>query len=262
MRQVLIWSILFLIGVEAQAEVQSKSIDYRHGDTVLKGFLAYDDKAPGKRPGILVVHEWWGLNDYARQRAEMLAELGYVAFAVDMYGAGKTVTTAEEAGQLAGPFYQDIPKLRARLAAGLDVLKSQDNVDSTKLAAIGYCFGGTCCLQFALGGADLAGVVSFHGGLFTPVEAEAASCKARLLILHGADDPLIPEEQISSFQQVLRKAGTRWEMVSYGGAVHAFTNPGAGRVGIKGVAYHAEADRRSWQHMKHFFDELFAAAER
>ncbi len=257
--QFLIVSLIGLaLGLEARAEMITKTIPYIDGDVKLQGFLAYDDKAAGPRPGVLVVHEWWGQNDYARKRARMLAELGYVALAVDMYGGAKVVTTPDEAGQLAGPFYKDVPMLRRRMDAALDTLKAQPGVDAARLGAIGYCFGGTVCLHYALGGAPVAGVVSFHGGLFAPNVDEVKAVKSRLLILHGADDPLIPAAEIAAFQEGLRNGGCAWEMVYYGGAVHSFTNPGADKVGIKGVAYHADADRLSWERTKLFFAELFA----
>jgi dienelactone hydrolase len=241
----------------AQAEIRTQNIQYRHGATVLEGYLAYDDSLTGRRPGVLVVHEWWGLNDYAKGRAEQLARLGYVAFALDMYGKGVSTSDPNEAGKLAGPFRNDRALMRARAEAGLAVLKGRPEVDPTRIAAIGYCFGGTVVLEMARGGADLRGVVSFHGGLSTPNPADARHIKGKVLVLHGSDDPFESPAGIAAFQDEMRKGGADWQMNFYGGAMHSFTNPKAGTYGIKGVSYNAEADRRSWLAMRNFLDEIF-----
>jgi len=246
-----------LMAAGAQAEVRTERIEYRHGDAVLEGYLAYDDTMTGKRPGVLVVHEWWGLNDFAKRRAELLARLGYVAFALDMYGKGTLTTDPKEAGRLAGLFRNDRPFGRARATAGLDVLKSRPQVDPARIAAIGYCFGGTVVLEMARGGADLKGVASFHGGLSTPNPADAKNIKGKVLVLHGADDTFESPAEIAAFQEEMRQGRVDWQMNYYGGAVHSFTNPDAGKAGIKGVAYNEAADRRSWQAMRDFFDEIF-----
>jgi dienelactone hydrolase len=251
----LLMAIFITTGV--QAEVRTERIEYRHGTAVLEGYLAYDDALKGKRPGVLVVHEWWGLNDYAKRRAEQLARLGYVAFALDMYGKGMSTTDPKEAGRLAGLFRNDRTFGRARAAAGLDVLKSRPEADPARIAAIGYCFGGTVVLEMARAGADLRGVVSFHGGLATPNPADAKNIKGKVLVLHGADDTFASPVEIAAFQEEMRQAGVDWQMVYYGGAVHSFTNPDAGKAGIKGVAYNEAADRRSWCAMRNFFDEIF-----
>jgi dienelactone hydrolase len=246
-----------LIATGAHAEVRTEQIEYRHGDKLLEGYLAYDDTMTGKRPGVLVVHEWWGLNDYAKRRAEQLARLGYVAFAIDMYGKGKVTTDPKVAGEWAGVFRNDSPLGRARAAAGLEVLKSRPQVDPSRIAAIGYCFGGTVVLEMARGGADLRGVASFHGGLATPNLADARNIRGKVLVLHGADDPFESPAEIAAFQEEMRQAKVDWQMVYYGGAVHAFSNPDAGKAGLKGVAYNEAADRRSWLAMREFFDEIF-----
>jgi dienelactone hydrolase len=246
-----------VIATTAQAEVRTERIEYRHGDTLLEGYLAYDDTMTGKRPGVLVVHEWWGLNDYAKRRAEQLARLGYVAFALDMYGKGKVTTDPKVAGEWAGVFRKDHIFGRGRALAGLEVLKSRSQVDPTRIAAIGYCFGGTVVLEMARGGADLKGVVSFHGGLATPNPADARNIKGKVLVLHGADDPFESPAEIAAFQDEMRKAGVDWQMVYYSGAVHSFTNPESGKAGIKGAGYNETADRRSWLAMRDFFDEIF-----
>ena len=255
-------AVLMMVAL-SQAEVVTKTIEYKDGDVTCKGFLAYvpqemEQKLP-PRPGVLVVPEWWGLNDYAKNRAKQLAELGYVAFVADMYGDGKVVTDPKEAGALATPLRGDRKKLRARAIAGLEAFKKQAddaNLDVKKLAAIGYCFGGTTVLELARGGADLVGVVSFHGGLDMPDPAPAA-VKAKILICHGADDPMVPPEQVQGFVTELQKAKADYQVNWYANSVHAFTNPEADSFKIPGIGYNKLADQRSWVAMKDFFAEIF-----
>src|SRR5437868_3284951 len=254
---VLLCLLPFLLVTMAHAAMQTKVIEYRHGDTVLEGYLAYDDSQTGQRPGVLVVHEWTGHNPYVRKRAEQLAGLGYVAFALDMYGKGVHAKDAKEAAQLAGIYKKDRKLMRARAEAGLDVLRKQPQTDPNRLAAIGYCFGGTTVLELARAGDDLAGVVSFHGDLATPTPEDAKNIKGKVLALHGADDPFVPPKDVAAFEQEMRDAGVDWQLVKYGGAVHSFTNPGAGDDVKSGAAYNAKADARSWQAMRDFFAELF-----
>jgi len=239
------------------AAVKGEKVEYRHGDINLEGYLAYDDASKAVRPGVLVVHEWYGVNEYAMKRADQLAGLGYVAFALDMYGKGVKATNNDEAGALAGKYKGDRALMRARAQAGLDVLKKHSLVNPERVAAIGYCFGGTTVLEMARAGADVAGVVSFHGGLDTPEAQSTPTIRAKVLVLHGADDPLVPAKDIALFQEEMRRSGADWQMVYYGGAVHSFTNPQAGSDPSKGVAYNEKADRRSWEAMKLFFTELF-----
>ncbi len=246
---------LLLVAYPAQAEVQTKTITYQDGDVECHGYLAWDDDLEGKRPGVLVVHEWWGLNDYARERTEQLAELGYIAFAADIYGKGKTTTHPEDAGKMAGEVRANVDQWRSRAQAALDVLKSQPDCDTSKLAAIGYCFGGATALQLAYSGADLDAVVTFHGALPTPTAEEAEDIQAELLINHGADDTFISEEAVSAFKNALDKAGVTYEYIAYPGAVHSFTVPGADSVGIPGIKYNKEADEKSWQAMQELFKE-------
>jgi len=253
----LAWLGAALLAVSADAKIVTQAVTYEHAGLQLVGYLAYDDAATGRRPGVLVVHEWWGLNEFAKRRARDLAGLGYVALAVDMYGGGKTTTQQQEASKLSGELYEDLDKLRGRAKAGFELLAAHKRVDPKRIAAIGYCFGGMIVCQMAYSGLELAGVVSFHGSLRPPQEGDAGKIKARLLICHGADDPLIPAEHIEAFQAGLRKAGADWQMVSYGGAVHSFTNPEAGAANIPGVRYDERADRRSWQHMQLFLAEVF-----
>ncbi|MBI2923675.1 MAG: dienelactone hydrolase family protein [Planctomycetes bacterium] len=241
---------------DLRAEIRTSTVEYKHGDAVLEGLFAWDDAIQGRRPGVLVVHEWWGRNDYVKSRAEKLAALGYVAFALDMYGKGLVATDPKEAGALAGKVRGDSALMRERAAAGLEDLRKDERVDATKIAAIGYCFGGTVALELARSGAELAGVVSFHGGLGTKAPAEKGRVKAKVLVLHGADDPHVPVAEVTKFEEEMRAAGVDWQVVSYGGAVHAFTNPGAGNDPLKGAAYHESADQRSWEAMRAFFNEV------
>jgi dienelactone hydrolase len=245
-----------LLTSTARAEIVTRTVEYKAGDAVLEGLVSYDTAGPAKKPGVLVVHDWMGVGPYARRRAEQLAALGYVAFAADIYGKGNRPTGAQEAGQLAGTFKADRPLLRARVAAGLAELRRQPNVLTAKVAAIGYCFGGTTVLELARSGADVAGVVSFHGGLDTPTPADARGIKAKVLALHGADDPYVPAAQVQAFEEEMRGGGVDWQLVKYSGAVHAFTQAEAGNDNSKGAAYNAAADRRSWVAMQDFFAEV------
>ncbi|HUJ09890.1 MAG TPA: dienelactone hydrolase family protein [Verrucomicrobiae bacterium] len=244
------------LAASAQAALHTETVEYKQGDTALKGYLAYDPALKGKRPGVLVVHEWWGLNGYPKMRANELAKLGYVAFAADIYGAGVVAKTPQEAGALAGKFKGDRQLLRDRVNAGLEELKRQPQCDPKRVAAIGYCFGGTTVLELARSGADIAGIVSFHGGLDTPTR-DAKNIKCKVLICHGGDDLFEPASDIAALQDEFRKAGIDWQMNIYGGAMHGFTNPANKDSKIQGVAYNERADKRSWAAMKLFFAEIF-----
>jgi dienelactone hydrolase len=248
-------------GATAFAALKTEIIDYKHGDVRLEGYLAYDDSQTGKRPGVLVCHEWWGLNAYARKRADQLAGLGYVAFALDMYGEGVLAKDAKEAGERAAGFKKDRYLMRARAMAGLDVLRRHPKVDADNLAAIGYCFGGTTALELARAGADLKGVVSFHGGLDTPDPADAKRIRAKILVLTGEDDPVVPKEQAAAFEDEMKKAAIDYKIVRYPGAVHGFTNPANGDDPKKGVAYNKDADEKSWEELKTFFGKIFPVAK-
>jgi dienelactone hydrolase len=250
--------IVLLSATASWAKVETKTIAYEHAGQKLEGFLAWDDAVRGKRPGVLVVHEWWGLNDYARSRARQLAELGYVAFALDMYGEAKTAKHPAEAREMAGKVRANVQSWRERAQKGLDVLRSQDTVDPKRVAAIGYCFGGSTVLQLAFAGADVAGVVSFHGSLPAPEKDDLKKIRAKILVCHGAADAFIPAAQIDAFRAALDEAAADWQMVYYAGAKHSFTNPGADAAGLDGLKYDKNADQRSWAHMKLFFDEIFA----
>ncbi len=239
-----------------QAKIVTQIVDYQQGDTPLEGYIAYDDSVSGPRPGVLIVHQWLGLTNYEKHRAEQLAQLGYVAFCADIYGKGIHPKDTGEAGALAGKYKSDRQLLRARANAALDTLKKNPLVDTSKVAAIGYCFGGTTVIELALSGADVNGVVSFHGGLDAPTPADAKNIKCKVLALAGADDPFQKPEDLTAFESEMRDAKVDWQIAFYGGAVHSFTQPDPGFVN-PGAHYNEKADKRSWQAMKDFFAEIF-----
>lgn len=253
---------VFLISVAlsfpANAKVISETIKYMDGDTELTGHLYYDDSIQGKRPGILVVHEWWGLNDYAKKRAEMLAEMGYVAFAADMYGAHKVTTHAKDAKGWMTQITSNVDAWQKRTQLGLDVLKKHSKTEPDDTAAIGYCFGGATVMQLAYSGADVDGVVSFHGSLPVATDDQAKAIRTKVMVAHGYADPFIPKDRVAGFKEALDKAGVDWQFHAYSGAKHAFTNPEAGNYGIDALAYDTNADHRSWQQMQNFFNEIFS----
>lgn len=250
-------AVLVSTAISAQGAVQTKTITYEYDGAKLKGFLAWDDAQEGKRPGVLLVHEWWGLNDYAKDRAKQLAKMGYVAFAVDMYGEGKVTEHPKEAGQWATEIRKNQDHWVGRAKEGLKILKSNSMVDADQLAAIGYCFGGSTALKLAYSGADLDAVVSFHGALPVPSAEEAKNIKAKILICHGALDKFIPEETIQKVREAFEKAKVDYQLIYYSGAVHSFTVPSIGERKVPGLAYNPAADRRSWQQMRTLFHEVF-----
>lgn len=253
------WSLLLglMFAVSsAQAKQIKKLVDYKDGDQVLEGYLSYDD-AGGKKPVVVVVHEWMGLNDYAKKRADMLAKEGYLAFAADIYGKGIRAKDTKEAGELSSKFKNDRALLRRRIQAAVNTAKMQPKADSSKVAAIGYCFGGTAVLELARSGADVKGVVSFHGGLDNP-NPPSQNIKAKVLALHGADDPFVPLKAVHEFEDEMKKSKADFEVTLYSGAVHSFTNPESGNDPSKGIAYNAEADHRSWIAMNDFLREIFS----
>jgi len=257
MKTMAVFLVAATLAAAASAEVKTRTVEYRDGDVVLEGYLAWDDALKGPRPGVLVVHQWMGVSANERMRAEQLAALGYVALAADVYGKSARPANQQEAGALAGKYKGDRALLRSRVAAGLAELKRQPLVDGRRTAAIGYCFGGTAALELARSGADVAGVVTFHGGLDSPTPADGKNIRAKVLVLHGADDPWVPAADIAAFQQELRAAGVDWQMVYYSGAVHSFTQKEAGSDNSRGAAYNASADRRSWQALRDFLAEIF-----
>jgi dienelactone hydrolase len=239
-----------------RAEVTTEPIPYTHDNVALQGYLAVPDGEA--RGAVLVVHEWWGLNDYAKRRARMLAELGYVAFAVDMYGKGKVTDSVEQAGKWSGEIAGDRAHYRARVLAGLGAFKGTGKVtEGMKVAAIGYCFGGTTVTELAYSGADLVGVVSFHGNPKPPLEDD--TIHAAILFCHGDADPLVPDDVLNAATDGLDAKGVDWQLIRYSGAKHAFSNPKADSYGLPPVGYNEKADKRAWTHMRVFFDELFAS---
>ena len=255
--KLLLGIVLLIITGGVSAKIVTETIEYKDGDVTLKGEIYYDDAMDGKRPGVLVVHEWWGLNDYAKKRAEMLAEMGYVAFAADMYGDNKVTTHAKDAGAWKNQITSNVEAWQNRANLGLDVLKNHKLTDNDKTAAVGYCFGGATVIQMAYAGSDVNGVVSFHGSLPAASESQAKSIKTDILIAHGNADSFVPAEQVSTFRAALDNAGVNYQFNDYDGAKHAFTNPGAGEYGIEALAYNEEADKRSWQAMQDFFAKIF-----
>ena len=257
MKLALCMVLAFFAAGSVMGEVMTETVTYYDGAVELEGFVAWDTDITGKRPGVLVVHEWTGLNDYTKMRCRQLAEMGYVAFAVDMYGKGIRPQSTSEASKQASIYRSDRELMRRRVTAGLEVLLGNKLCDTSRVAAIGYCFGGGTVLELARSGADIGGVVSFHGNLDTPDPAVAKNIRCKVLVCHGADDPYVPDEQVDAFFEEMRAAGVDYQFVAYSGAVHAFTNPNSGDDPAGGAAYDADADRRSWKHMKVFFAELF-----
>ncbi|MCG6552667.1 MAG: dienelactone hydrolase family protein [Candidatus Magnetominusculus sp. LBB02] len=237
--------------------ITGTAVEYKQGDTVLDGYLSYNKKNIGKSPAVIIVHDWMGAGEFTKDQAQRIAELGYVAFAADIYGKGVRPKNADEAGKTAGMYKGNRELMRKRIAAALDYVRTLDYVDKGRIAVMGYCFGGMVSLELARSGADLAGAVSIHGGLDTP-EPKTSKIKAKVLALHGADDPYVTKEDVEAFQNEMRSAGADWYMTSYGSAVHAFTNPKAGTDNSKGAAYNEKADKRSWIALKEFLKEIFS----
>lgn len=259
MRKLLPWLFaLALLPAGAEAAVKTEVVEYRQGDTVLQGWLAYNDAVKGPRAGVLLVHDWLGATEHQKRLIEKLAALGYVALAADVYGKGVRPADAQAASAEAGKYYKDPALLRARVRAGFDFLASRPQADPARLAATGYCFGGRGALELARSGAPLRAVVAFHGSLATSAPADAKNFQASVLALHGADDPFVKPEEVKGFIDEMRAANVDWQLVQYSGAVHSFTDPRAGSDNSKGSAYNATADRRSWQAMKDFLAERLA----
>ncbi|MDF1824732.1 MAG: dienelactone hydrolase family protein [Verrucomicrobiales bacterium] len=256
MKHLLFFLSLLSLTIDARADIVETSIEYESAGATCEGWHAYDDSIEGSRPSILISHQWTGLTDYEKMRAKMLAELGYNVFALDIYGKGIR-PLPPESGEMAGKFKGDRDLYRERLKDGLAVLRSLPQTDASKIAAIGYCFGGTGVLELVRSGADVAGVVSFHGGLGTPTPEDAANIKGEVLVLHGAADPHVPLEEVKAFHAEMLDANVAYTFTAYPDAVHAFTQKMAGDDPSKGAAYQEAADLASWDAMQIFFDRLF-----
>lgn len=249
-----------LLSAPVFAEIKTETVVYQDGDVKLEGFVAYDSElADGKAPGVLVVHQWMGLTDYEKRRCRELAAMGYVAFALDIYGQGIRPDNHGDAGKQATIYKKDRVLYRQRLNLGLEQLKSRQNVAGDSCGAIGYCFGGTGVLELVRSGAEVQGVVSFHGGLDSPAPKDGKNIKAEILVCHGADDPFVPAKDIDAFKKELEDADVKYKMVVYPGAVHSFTQPMAGNDNSKGAAYNEDADKKSFAAMKTFFGRVLVA---
>jgi dienelactone hydrolase len=245
----------------AEPRIKGETVRYQAGDVVMEGYLAYDENQKGPRPGVLVVHEWWGLNDYARMRARKLAGLGYTALALDMYGEGKVATHPEDAQKFSSALMKNFDQAKTRFMAALEFLKKQPTVDPARMAAIGYCFGGGVVLNMARQGVDLKGVASFHGSLTAVKPAQPGMVKAKILVLHGGDDKFTTAEQVEAFKKEMQAAGADLQFITYPGAMHSFTNPEADALGKKfkiPIGYNAEADRASWEALTKFLQKIFS----
>jgi len=266
MKQVLaVLMVIALVAVyaglaAAAPKIEGKPVEYTAGGITLKGYIAYDKNVKGKRPGVLVVHEWWGQNEYVRKRARMLAELGYTALALDMYGEGKMAEHPADAGKFSSEVMKNFPVAKERFLAAMDFLKKQPTVDPANIAAIGYCFGGGVVLNMARQGVDLKGVASFHGSLAVVKPDQPTPIKAAVRVYNGADDKFIPAEAIEGLKKEMADGKVNFKFTNYPGAVHSFTNPDATELGKKfnmPIAYNAAADKASWADMQKFFREIF-----
>jgi len=253
--------LLSLVTSSSFAETVEKRITYKHNGVNLVGFEYFDSENTEKSPGILIFSDWMGIGEFVKERGREFADLGYRAFVADIYGDGRSAKDAKEAETLAAKFKADRLLFRDRAKAALDTFLKDPLVDSTEIGAIGFCFGGTAALELARQGAPIKGVVSFHGSLETPDKTLAKNIKARLLILHGADDPLVPPTEVQAFEDEMKKGNVTWELVKYSNAVHAYTNPDAGNDNSKGAAYNKLASDRSFAAMDGFFDEVFFKEE-
>jgi len=234
--------------------MQTRTLEYRDGTVSLSGLLVHDDESAGVRPGIVLFPDARGIGEHVIERAHRLAEMGFVALAADLYGNGAQASDMADARKLMSDLRSDVARWRGRAQTALDALSREENVDPSKLAAVGYCFGGTTALELARSGAPLVGVVSFHGGLSSPKPDDARNIRGKVLVCHGAMDPIVPLAQVAAFEEQMSKTSVDWQVCIYGGAMHAFTNPAAN---VEGMAYHAAADRRSWNAMLALFEEVF-----
>lgn len=248
--------LLFVLTTALRAEVAITPVEYTTGGVTCEGLHVVDTTKTGKLPSVLIIHQWTGVSENEKMRAQMLAELGYNVFVADIYGKGIR-PQPPESGKEAGKYKTDRKLYRERLLAGLEQLRKTPQADPTQIAAIGYCFGGTGVIELARSGAMVKGVVSFHGGLDSPSPSDGKNIKGKVLALHGADDPFVPAKDLAAFQQEMKNAGVDYKLVQYPGAVHAFTQKAAGNDNSKGAAYNEAADKASWEEMKAFFVRLF-----
>ena len=247
--------LVFLATVPAWGAIKEQEVEYKAGDVTLKGFMAYDDAAKGKRPAVLVVHEWWGHDQHARNGARKLAQAGFVGFALDMYGDGKQAHHPKDAGAMSGEIRKNLELMQTRFDAARDYLRQQPNVNPARIGVIGYCFGGAVALEMARAGEDLSAIVTFHGALNTEHPAQKGKVKPSILVLTGADDPFVPKKAVDGFVKEMKSAGAKFKVISYPGAKHSFTNPAATENGQKfniPLAYNAEADKKSWAEAQKF----------
>lgn len=252
----LVYLSLMLSSTVGFAELIKKDVTYKVGKTEMQGYLVYEDSISDKAPGVLVVHDWMGLTDKTKKQANEYAKLGYVAFAADVYGKGVRPTNQEEAAKLSSGFKKDRKKFREHLNAALKQLRKQKQTN-TKIAAVGYCFGGTGVIELARSGAKIEGVVSVHGGLDSPEPKDGKNIRTRVLALHGADDPYVPADELKAFEDEMRTHNVDWQLVKYGNAVHSFTDETLGTDNSKGAAYNKKADERSWIDIQNFFKQIF-----
>lgn len=261
MRRLMLVVLMSFIGLaSAQAAIKGEPVEYKSNGTVHKGYMVYDDAIAAKRPGVLVIHEWWGHDEHARNSARKLAEAGYVALALDMYGDGKQAHHPDDAGKFAGEVRKNLSLMKSRFEAGMKLLQKQPNVDAKRMAAIGYCFGGGVVLEMARAGEDLRGVAVFHGSLGTQNPAAPGKVKSKVLVMNGAEDPYVPADQVAAFKKEMDHAGVNYKFVSYPGAKHAFTNPKADEKAAKfnmPLAYNAKADQESWAELQSFLKSIF-----
>jgi dienelactone hydrolase len=250
---IVLLAVLAALASPASAALKSKVVNYEQGGVQLQGYLAWDDAVKGKRPGVLIVHEWWGLNDHARKSADKLAAAGYVAFALDMFGKGKLAKHPEEAQAFIAEATKDPVVIVERFNVALALLKKDSRVDAARIGAIGYCFGGSVVLGMARSGADLKAAGTFHAALASPMKAEPGKLKTKLLIQTGDADPMIPADQVAAFEKEMTDAGASFRVVHYANARHGFTNPEAGTHGLDALAYDADAAKQSWEELLKFF---------
>jgi len=249
--------VLMCCGSTVMAAIKTKVIDYTQGDTVLEGYLAWDDSTDAKRPAVIVVHEWWGNNDYPHHRAEQMAELGYVGFAIDMFGKGKTTDDPKQAQAWATEIYSNPTIAQARVQAAIETLEKESIVDTSRIAAIGYCFGGRIALNMARNHAPIVGVVAFHGDLSNDHPEQTHDVRAKILVCTGDADAFVPPKAVAAFKDEMTKAGADFKVIEYPGAHHAFTNPAADSHHLDNIKYDPQADKDSWQAMKDFLANLF-----